>query len=718
MEFIGGDVSSSRPKRLGKFGFLSVIIAFGAVGGIIALLASQAAVPLVVDGSVPQPRNPRVYSDDRSLIVAWDDTRPQGVVGYYLQYRKKGALTWENVRQTIHNTIQLQPLENGVEYEITIQSARGSYLETDKGDLVNDDSFGPLYWARADGHVSQPVTINGTPSSARIEAMRNRLTAFFDDFNEPANPFNELEWNNAAFCNDGTYDTASAFINNQFHSHNSISCGFGGVISRPRATFDTTVGLNGGPVSETNPAQIEFDMDLQVDGRSKWYLDLIPLSARKARYPIDIDSHHTADDSQDHNDPGNMLRLDVHGAGFGLFFAYWDKDRNFHKLDPNPGSVCNYEWDNNTDFRLGCNMANKTLNMSPLPESNERLFMAAQNVRRHWVMQFTPTKARVFVDGALISQVNLPPEWAAEKQYTLQNTMFSYNTAKGFSTSIDSPQGDGASYMGRRGIIPKFHFYHWDNFGFTGPRPTTVIHNYIDGGPDGMTPKYLNYGYQNQSHPRTTNIKIPDDIGTPLNNKGRLHFTVISNNGSYMWAPGDHIVFNGRRYDLPDIVSGLENPPPNYTTDGLWADALSLALDINAADIKKGDNIVTFNLKGRVWSGLAINTHLELEYPLAAAPSFTQPITIYRHALSNQVEPKITNCDSYIYVEQDIGLPYLGGKQNMEVGPCEYLQTMPHHEGAGRILNALNFEAEELNLSPTVVTGSDPNASKGAYIQY
>ena len=690
-------------------------LAFGIIGGIAALLLTRAAVPLVIDSSVPQPQNPRVYADDRSLIVTWDDTRPQGVVGYYLQYKKKGALAWENVRQTIHNSIQLQPLENGVEYEITIQSARGNYLTTPKGDIVNHDSSDEIYWARADGHVSQAVAVSGTPSSARIESMRNRLTAFFDDFNEPANPFNELEWNQASFCNHP--DSAMAFINNQFHSHNAISCGFGGVVSRPRATFDTSVGLNGGPISETNPAQIEFDMDIGVDGRSKWYLDLVPLSVRHEKYPTDIDGHHTADDSMDHEEPGNMLRFDVGGSGYGAAFTYWDKNRNFSTLYSwEPPSVCgnwSRDWGNGVDFRVnnGCPTSSKTLGQSPLLEQNLPLLKTAQNVRRHWVMQFTPTKVKVFVDSAQIMQATLPADWAAEKKYTLQNTMFSYNTAKQFETHINSEQhGD---FMGRRGVIPYFHFYHWDNFGFTGPRPTTVTHNYIDGGPDGTSPAYLNNVNIVGNTNRTSNIKIPDPIGNPINNRGKLFMTLRSRDDcGCNWSPNDFITFNGKRYNIPDpetVGPGM----PDFS-NGFAQPSVTLVINVDKADLKTGDNVVVFNGSGTV----ATNLHLELEYTNGTAPSYTHPITIYGHALSNIVEPRLTNCDSYIYVEQDLGLPYLGGKQNLEVGPCEFLQTTPHHEGVGRILNALNFEAEELNLSSTVITGSDPNASKGAYIQY
>ncbi len=657
----------------GKWQIISFALVFAVIGGVVALLVTRAAVPLVEDSSIPRPQNVKIFPDDQSLIVTWDDTRPSGVIGYYLKYKKKGASSWEGIKQTIHNSVQLQPLENGAEYEVTVQSARGSYLQTDKGSLVNHDSFGPMYWARADGHVSPAVTVSGTASAARVAAMRNRLTGFFDEFNEPANPFNELKWNNASFCD--YENTSSAFINNQFHSHNAVSCTFGGTISRPRSTFDTSVGVNGGPVSETNPALIEFDMDIGVDGRSKWYLDLVPLSARTGRYPLDMDGHHTADDSQDHEDPGNMLRFEVGGSGVTAGFNYWDKNRNFNSLwSWEPPSTCanwSRDWGDFVDFRVtdGCPTSNKTLvPASPLPEQNLPLLMTAQNVRRHWVMQFTPTKVKVFVDGTQIMQATLPAEWAAEKKYTLQNTMFSYNTAKGFSAD--------SSNMARRGIIPYFHFYHWDNFGFTGPAATTEIHNYVDGGSDGKSPKYLNNN-EPRDMPRTTNIKIPDEIGSPTN--VRLYLTIASRL-PYNWKLGDNVVINGHRYDFPSLTSQSPNPPPFWDGE-IWNNLIPVAINVNKADLKKGDNIVIFNIIGEANAPSAINVHLELEYPKGSAPSFTQPIDIYGQAFSNIVEPKMSNCDQYIYVEQDLGLPKLNNAANLEPAPCYLLSTMPSHSG-------------------------------------
>jgi hypothetical protein len=671
-------------KKLNKFNptkynitsVLAFIVAFAALGGIITVLVSNAAATLVVDATVPQPQNVRVFPDNQSVIVTWNDTQPPGVVGYYLTYKKRGASAVEGVKQTIHNSMQLQPLENGQEYEITVQSARGSYQTTATGSIAENDNSTTMFWARADGRVSPAVTVLGTPSSARVDAMRNRLTGFFDEFNEPANPFDELKWNNAAFCDHG--DSASAFINNQFHSHNSISCGFGGTVSRPRATFNTTVGLNGGPISESNPAQVEFDMDATVDGRSKWYLDFVPLSARNDRYPIDVDGHHTADDSQDREEPGNMLRLETDGGGYGAQFTYWDTNRNFQRILSNESpSFCGPAWNpDQVDFRTCGALTNKTLvPASPLPEQDLRLLFSAQNVRRHWVMQFTPTKVKVFVDGTQIMQATLPPNWAAERQYTLQNTLFSYNTAKQFVTS--------SSNMARRGVIPKFNFYHWDNFGFTGPAPTTVTHNYIDGGADGNTPNYLNNIGSGTQGNRTTIIPVPDEIGTPLNNRGRLYFSLKSrNDSSYNWRLGDHIIFNGRRYEVPDPRSTMPSSPDYNAVGGLNRSIISMALNINLADIRRGSNTVTFNLTGTGANGIATNVHLELEYAKSGTvPSYTQPIDIYGQSLSNIVETRMTNCDSYIYVEQDIDLPFLAGRANMAPAPCYYLSTMPNHTG-------------------------------------
>lgn len=660
---------------------------FVLVGGGIALIRAFAAVPLVVDNSVPQPVNVQVYPDDRNLIVTWNDTRPAGVVGYYLQYKKKGAANWENVKQTIHNSIQLQPLAPNTEYEITVQSARGNYLTTGIGSATktNTDSS-EMYWARADGHVSQPVTVNGSTTDARVNDMRNRLTGFFDSFTEPANPFDEKKWNQAAFCNSAENSnniragSALAFINPQFHSHNGISCEFGGIVSRPRATFDTSVGVNGGPLSESNPAQVEFDMDLMVDSRSKWYLDFVPVSARYDGSPTDMNGHHSADDTTEHNEPGNTLRFDVNGAGFGAVMTYWDVNRNFRQLFSwEAPSTCG-NWSpasgNSVDFRAynGCQTNNKTLNQSPVPEQSLKLLHSAQNVRRHWVMQFTPTKVKIFVDGTQIMQASLPADWSAEKRYTLQNTMFTYNTAKQYATNIENiGQGD---YMGRHGVIPRYHFYHWDNFGFTGPAPTTVVHNYIDTDQTGKL-RYLNDTGDMRQRDVTSVIKVPDTLGNPVNGKAKLYVTATNRaDGYYTHAPGDHLLFNGKRYDVPD-ASALG---PHMGEDD---DGVTYTIPIDLADIKQGDNIVQWKLYGVSYNAIPTNVHLEFQYPKGSEPGYTQPIDIYHQSLSNVVEPPMTNCDQWIYVEQDLGLPLLGGKQNVEPAPCYYLSTMANHSGHG-----------------------------------
>src|SRR6185369_14921106 len=109
---------------------------------------------------------------------------------------------------------------------------------------------------------------------------------------------------------------------------------------------------------------------------------------------------------------------------------------------------------------------------------------------------------------------------------------------------------------------------------FTGPPPTTVIHNYIDGGTDGKTPSYLNSsGTDGNNYPiqgnRTAIIPVPDQIGSIVNNKAKLYFTSANCCGWYKWASGDNIMFNGTRYNLPNPFDNIVNPPAIYVNDGL-----------------------------------------------------------------------------------------------------------------------------------------------------
>lgn len=99
-----------------------------------------------------------------------------------------------------YNTIQLQPLDAGVTYQVSVQT-------------VN-----------ATGHVSIPSDVLLFQSnSSRVDAMRAQApAAFFDDFNLVAGAPDEKNWRTSyIYCDDPAYN--ALFINSQRHVHNVVS---------------------------------------------------------------------------------------------------------------------------------------------------------------------------------------------------------------------------------------------------------------------------------------------------------------------------------------------------------------------------------------------------------------------------------------------------------------------------------------------------------------
>ncbi len=172
---------------------------------------------------------------------------------------------------------------------------------------------------------------------------------------------------------------------------------------------------------------------------------------------------------------------------------------------------------------------------------------------------------------------------------------------------------------------------------------------------------------------------------------------------------------------MPNPLDNMVNYPADYANSFTGGGRVhTVAIQINASDLVKGNNTIVNNMQGAAEAANFAEPHIELEYAKSGpVPAYTPPIAIFGQAFSNIVEPHMTTCDSYIYVEQDLGLPYLNGKTNLEPGPCAWLTHAPHHEGAGALLDLRNFEAEQARSVTTGVTiGDDPNASKGKFIRF
>ncbi|HEX2909274.1 MAG TPA: PA14 domain-containing protein [Chloroflexia bacterium] len=345
----------------------TLLMAFGASALLLGPLdnktGSASAAPATL-ATLPIPAQLAAEEDDNNAILTWnggpirpDRSEPAGVGGYRVSWGVAGQ-PLSNVQYTQYRILQIQPLTNGVQYQAQVQSV----------DMT--------------GNLSAPsATISFTGNPARVNALRARMTGFFDDFNRPAGAMDELKWNQAySRCNSESYN--SSFINTQFHAHNMISdlrCDRGQVVNRPRATFDFT-GRTG---------TIAFDVD-GAHRRDSWYLDLAPQLT-------DI----TANIADDENAgvPSHMLRIKQSGDVIELFW-----------LQPGSAPVRLAVTDNTTFSSL------EWIGLNTI-----------SNVRRHWEVKVSQSQIQIFINGKLVlaSGLSLPFSKA-----TVQWTQFSYNTPK------------------------------------------------------------------------------------------------------------------------------------------------------------------------------------------------------------------------------------------------------------------------------------------------
>lgn len=182
------------------------------------------------EASLGKPTNVQVFGDDQIATVYWDapaNAAAQGIIGYRVRWGKASDGRLTNSKDTIHTITQIQPLVNGEEYIVEVQSVKGRYISANlngSGGLRHSlYPQGESRFGSAEGPVSYPVQMRVTPTDARVKAMRARLTGFFDDFNDrPAGNFDEKKWNNAYSLCSGPGQSGS-YVNSQFHAHTQVS---------------------------------------------------------------------------------------------------------------------------------------------------------------------------------------------------------------------------------------------------------------------------------------------------------------------------------------------------------------------------------------------------------------------------------------------------------------------------------------------------------------
>ncbi len=319
------------------------------------------------------PQSVTIAEDDRNAIIEWDGgvstvvtALPSGVGGYRILWGPVGV-PYTKQGLTEHRRFQMQPLEPGVQYHAQVQAV--GY----------------------DGDTSIP-----TPerlfqhSSARVDALRQQMNGFFDDFNLPMGLPDERKWN-VAYSACTIPERNGFFINSQFHVHNSVTssdCVKGLNANRPRANLS---------FSDNGTRTITFDLDGEK-GRDSWYLDLLPIRADAYGYVDDFAV----------SSPGGGLRLLQSG---GRVQFVW--------IGPSgiPSFIADTNW-----------------NPFPSLEHAGREFIS--NVRRHWEYRISRTHAELFIDGTKVLETPPGTFTLPLNEYTVGWQVFTYNTPKGNHVNV------------------------------------------------------------------------------------------------------------------------------------------------------------------------------------------------------------------------------------------------------------------------------------------
>jgi hypothetical protein len=336
---------------------LAILFALTLIGSILFPVAQSEAAPILA--AIPVPGGLTVRQDDRVATLQWDfepkqpvRPLPAGVSGYRVLWGPV-ANPAANVKLTEHRIIQLQPLVNGQQYVAKVQSV---------------DFYG--------NYSAPSASIAFTGNSSRVDALRAQMTGFFDDFNLPEGPADDLKWNTAySRCN--AEDANMYFINGQSHVHNVVysgRCDRSQQVNRVRTPLD---------LSDNGTRTIVFDFDGLHHDRNHWYLDLVP-----QRMDIATTFESVA--------PG-ALRFTQHDQT--LIVSLYDSngtEKIIKQIDT-----------------LGL------LGVESVP-----------NVRRSWVIKVRKDHVDVTIDGKLVLSTDPGTIQLTSNSYHVLWSVFSYNTQK------------------------------------------------------------------------------------------------------------------------------------------------------------------------------------------------------------------------------------------------------------------------------------------------
>ena len=485
------------------------------------------AIPALVapkTPALPVPLALAAQADDRNAILAWgvpgtvnqdpntsgalrpDQHEPGGVSGFLITWgpREHPAAFYKLSTERI---AQLQPLAPGVVYTASVQSV----------DALGDTSS-----------PSASVTFAHDPS--RVDALRARMTGFFDDFDTPAGPFDEQKWNTSYASGDDPA-LSGAFVNAQFHAHDMVSNknGFNDrdwVLNRPRAVFDVA-GRTG---------TLVFDMDGEFR-RDQWYLDLVPETYAQGVPDTTGQTH--LEDGVTAASPGDFIRIHQTNQTVGIFYI-------------NPQGVevplASTDWTRRGD--LSC---------APLDWQGLKL---VPNVRRHWTVEYSQTRCTVLVDDVKILQADYRLDYARVVPLWLA---FSYNTLKSNEPVM---------------------LLHWDNFGFDGPPSPAAVHNYKAALDATDFAELCNW--QPNAGRQTYTLPIRDSLGGATARRMMLSLTCRTR--VYGWSLADHVSVNGHDFPLADPAS-MTGLPDTSLVSGITG--FPVIINVPDGVFHTGNNSVT-----------------------------------------------------------------------------------------------------------------------------
>lgn len=428
--------------------------------------------------SLPPP-TVNALGDDHNAVLVWGIDQPDrsDSNGYQITW---GPATEpaKFVKLTSYHQIQLQPL-------INVEAGGGDYVAVVRA----VDSFGKL------SAPSTPVSFRGT--SARIDALAKLFRkGFVETFNQPAGLWDERKINTAySICNDPEMN--GAFINSQFHAHNTVrsaNCDRASTFMRFRM-----------PVSfaDNGIRTVIWSQDTPLR-RSSGYMELRPALT-------DTNDIVTLNGAE-RTPGGGTFRLTTGNTGVSFEFFAPDGTRRHvpSAADPRQPASADLAW------------------MDRLP---------APNVRRTYEMKVSRRQAVLYIDGRKVLETATDAFDLKADVYHLDWDTFSYNT----------PKDNQTLQLWHMGAI----FYDTA----PGKEPTTVTHNYRlrHGGTD-----YVETG---GNQPATVELTIPDVVTGAVGRRLLFTEQIRGAHLRGAWSASDRVIVNGRSLPWPDSRRLADTPP-------------------------------------------------------------------------------------------------------------------------------------------------------------